>query len=368
MWVSALELTDFRNYHRCLVEFGPGVSVLLGSNGQGKTNLVEAIGYAATFGSHRVAQDAALIRRGATTAGIRVEVRRGDRRARLDIAMHAGRANRVQLNGAALPRTRDAVGLLRAVVFAPEDLALVRGEPADRRRFLDLLLIQRYPRYAGVRADLDRVLRQRNALLKSMAGYRRPDDSDLHTLEIWTEQLVVLGEELIAGRRALLADLATLIAECHAGVAGSSAGIEAAYVSAAEPHGGLAAAFQQRRDEEIRRGLTLVGPQRDDVRLLLDDEPARGYASHGESWSIALALRLASYRLLAAESIHDGDPILILDDVFAELDERRRRGLVDQVGAPEQVLITAAVADDVPPSLAGPRFAVEDGRVDRVAP
>lgn len=384
--VIGLELTDFRNYEHQSVEFEPGVTVVVGSNGQGKTNLVEAIGYCATLSSHRVASDQPLVRRGADAAGIGLRVQRGARKARLDLLLQPGRVNRAKLNSSPLPRPREALGLLQAVVFAPEDLGLIRGDPSERRRFLDTLLIQRQPRYAGVRADLDRVLKQRNALLKSLASTRRrPDSTDLHTLQVWNEQLIGVGAQLMAGRLALLRALQPHAERSYAAVADGQGDLSMGYLSAALPATdrsqptmqgsahledtqvacaeGLRACLSEREPDELRRGVTLVGPQRDDLQLMLDGEPAKGYASHGESWSIALALRLACFELLQAEAIDDGAPVLILDDVFAELDAGRRDQLVGQVLTAEQTLITAAVAADVPAGLGGRMLTVASGKV-----
>jgi DNA replication and repair protein RecF len=369
--VEALELTDFRNYRHALVELGPGCTVFVGRNGQGKTNLVEAVGYAATLRSHRVASDALLVRHGAESATIRLRARRGGRSAALDLVIAPGGRTRARLNGQHLPRVRDCLGLVRAVVFAPEDLALVKGEPAGRRDYLDDLLVQRQPRWAGVCSDVERVLRQRGALLRAVAKRGgRPDPVDRSTLLVWDEQLARAGGELQAGRQALVDALRPIFIERYRDLAGSAAAADLRYrpsTSLAGPDGphdwpaALAAALPQRQDEEFRRGVNLTGPHRDEVEILLSGHPAKGYASHGESWSLALALRLAAYRLLAQEAVDDGDPVLILDDVFAELDDSRRARLASAVSTAEQVLITAAVAQDVPQMLGGRRIPVAGG-------
>lgn len=378
MHVVGLEVSDFRNYERVALELAPGVSVFLGPNGQGKTNLVEAIAYPAALRSHRVATDAPLIRHGAESSLISLRIRRGDRQARLDLQLLPGRSNRARLNGSPLTRVRECLGLVRAVVFAPEDLALVKGDPAQRRSFLDDLLVQRQPRMAGLLADLDKVLRQRGALLKNVATRRggRPDETDRSTLDVWDDSLSRLGGQLWWARLALLGELAPPFIESYRAIAGQEAQVGLTYRSSSdagqfadppstegETVARLAAALPGRHADEFRRGVSLSGPQRDDVELTLNGLPAKGFASHGETWSLALALRLASYRLLAAEALDDGGPILILDDVFAELDAGRRDRLAEAIADAEQVLITAAVAEDVPPLLSGATFRVAAGTV-----
>lgn len=370
MHLSRLSLTDFRSYPAAEVVLEPGVSTFTGPNGQGKTNLVEAACYLATFASHRVATDGPLIRHGADRAILRAVVSTAGRDSLLEIEINAGKANRVRLNKAPAPRPREALGVLRCVLFAPEDIALVKAEPEVRRRYLDDLLVAVRPRYAGTRADYDRVLKQRNALLKSAKAGGVPPAA----LEVWDEQLVAAGVELTAARISLVRQLRPLAAACYSAVSGRQAdsGITYRMHAAgcdAEPdadRAGLAAALRSalatRRRAELERGLSLVGPHRDDLELQVGTLPARGYASHGESWSMALALRLAAYRLLRSGG---EDPVLVLDDVFAELDGERRDRLADLVADAEQVLVTAAVPDDVPVGLSGARFTVGTGQVSR---
>ena len=378
MWVAALRLTDFRSYESAEVELDTGVTTFVGQNGQGKTNLVEAIAYVSVLGSHRVATDAPLVRAGADRAVIGVDVVRDDRRVLVEIEINPGKANRARLNRSPVPRAREVLGLLRTVVFAPEDLALVKGDPSDRRRFLDELLVQRTPRLQGVRTDYERILKQRNALLKSASAARRADPSEVaRTLEVWDEQLASTGGELVAARVALLEDLRPHLQQAYALIAGgpdavSSADATVEYLSALGTdtesssdrevwRERLMEGITRRRRDELDRGVTLVGPHRDDMVLSLGGLPAKGFASHGESWSIALGLRLASLDVLR----DDGEePVLILDDVFAELDAPRRRRLGERVAAGTQVLLTAAVAEDIPPELAGRRLTVTRGRVD----
>lgn len=371
MRVDHLGLTDFRNYTDLEVDLADGVNVLLGPNGQGKTNLVEAVAYLATFGSHRVASDSALVRAGAERAVIRSRVTQGERTIGLDVQLNPGRANRIQVNRTPVKRTRDALGIVRAVMFAPEDLALVKGEPAGRRRFLDEILIQLAPRYAAVIADYERALRQRNSLLRTAARSSRSERESLHsTLAVWDDRLVTFGADLATGRAALVARLQEPVAAAYATVAPARNAVSIKYVPARlgetqEFATALREALAAVRDEEMARGVTVVGPHRDEVDLTLNELPARGYASHGESWSLALALRLGSFDLLQDEAA--GDPILILDDVFAELDQQRRERLAEVAGhRGGQVLVTAAVSADVPSALSGVRFSVDSGEIRSV--
>ena len=387
MHLTRLSLTDFRSYREADVTLGPGVTTFQGANGQGKTNLVEAAGYLATFGSHRVATDAPLIRQGADRAILRGLVSGAGRDTLLEIEINAGRANRVRLNRAPAPRPREVLGVLRCVLFAPEDIAVVKGDPDQRRRYLDDLLVAMRPRYAGVRADYERVLRQRTALLKSAKARGAVPAG---TLEVWDDHLVTAGVQLTAGRLRLVRELRPLVAACYSSVSGTErdTGLSYRMSAAAGPGAGapgvgdlgdgapttelgldpepdpdklaltLREALAVRRRAELERAVCLVGPHRDELELRIGGLPARGYASHGESWSLALALRLAAYQLLRAGG---EDPVLMLDDVFAELDSGRRERLAELVRDAEQVLVTAAVPEDVPPGLAGARFRVADG-------
>ena len=356
---------------------------MVGPNGYGKTNLVEALGFVATLSSHRVATEAPLVRAGAERAIIRCTIVHDERELLVELEIVPGKANRARLGRAPATRPRDVLGALRLVMFAPEDLALVRGEPVERRRYLDDLLVARQPRYAGVRADYERVLKQRNALLRTAYLARKVGGTggrtaDLSTLDVWDSHLAQHGAELIAGRTELCAALATHVAKAYDAVSAGRGEARIAYdarswsgsdVVAAESFHDrervaerLLAALREARSQEADRGVTLAGPHRDDVTLTLGELPAKGYASHGESWSFALALRLASFELLRGEGI---EPVLVLDDVFAELDSGRRQRLAEMVGPASQVLVTCAVSDDVPASLAGPRYTVAEGEVRR---
>ena len=376
MYVRHLSLTDFRSWATVELALDPGPVVLVGSNGQGKTNLVEALGYLATLGSHRVAADAPLVRAGAERAVIAAAVVNDGRELQVEIEITPGRANRARMNRAPVSRARDILGAVRSVLFAPEDLAVVRGDPSERRRFLDEVLVQRSPRLAGVRADYERVLKQRAALLKTAGHARRAGSTgDLRTLDVWDDHLAEHGSALLLGRLVLLDELREPVITAYAEVAPSSAPMRLVYSSSlSDPHvldsrdaGVLAAAMRadlaRVRPQEVERGVTLIGPHRDDLIISLGDLPVRGYASHGESWSAALALRLGSYELLRSDGV---EPVLILDDVFAELDGSRRERLAEVAGSAEQVVITAAVAQDVPQVLSGARFDVHGGEVRRV--
>jgi DNA replication and repair protein RecF len=382
--LTRLSLTDFRSYREADVTLGPGVTTFQGSNGEGKTNLVEAAGYLATFGSHRVATDAPLIRQGAERAILRGLISAAGRDSLLEIEINAGRANRVRLNRAAVPRPREVLGVLRCVLFAPEDIAVVKGDPDQRRRYLDDLLVAMRPRYAGVRADYERVLRQRTALLKSAKARGAVPAG---ALEVWDDHLVAAGVQLTAGRLRLVRELRPFVAACYSAVSGTERDTDLWYRMAAEAAGShgrdnetgrgtgagipqevepdpekLAITFREalavRRRAEFERAVCLVGPHRDELELRIGGLPARGYASHGESWSLSLALRLAAYQLLRSGG---EDPVLLLDDVFAELDSDRRSRLADLVSDAEQVLVTAAVPEDVPVGLDGARFRVAEG-------
>ncbi|GAA1863705.1 DNA replication/repair protein RecF [Myceligenerans crystallogenes] len=424
------------------MELEPGVNAFVGANGQGKTNLVEAIGYVATLGSHRVATDTPLIRAGASRAVVRTRIVRGDRASTVELEITQGKANRARINRGQPGRARDVLGILRTVLFAPEDLALVKGDPDGRRRFLDQLVVQMVPRLSGVFADYERVLKQRSALLKSARAVRRSGGTDpaaLATLDVWDGRLVELGAEIVSLRLQLVDALRPVVAAAYESVSEGKGEARLEYRSSSTapvdnsshgwgkvgaevgiatpappvphvntssldptPQGDpepssddagarspvlriqeeMAAALAAVRQQELDRGVSLVGPHRDDLLLSLGGLPVKGYASHGESWSFALALRLASFWLLGGSTElgttppeapafwdpdhgTDADPVLILDDVFAELDTRRRERLAALVAPARQVLVTAAVPEDVPAALSGARFHVEPGVVTR---
>ncbi|MDO3638069.1 DNA replication/repair protein RecF [Mycolicibacterium arseniciresistens] len=382
MYVRHVTLTDFRSWAHIDIDLTPGRTVFVGPNGFGKTNLVEALWYSATLGSHRVGADAPLIRTGAERAVVSSIVVNDGRELAVDLEITSGRANKARLNRSPVRSAREILGVLRAVLFAPEDLALVRGDPSDRRRYLDDLATTRRPAIAGVRADYDKVVRQRTALLKTAAGGRhRGDRSVLDTLDVWDGHLAAHGARLMAARAVLISELAPEVEKAYQLLAPASRPAAIRYRPSIELdddapapdsvqhyEAALLAAMSSRRDAELERGVCLVGPHRDDLELRLGDQPAKGFASHGESWSMALSLRLAAYELLRADG---GDPVLLLDDVFAELDTARRRALATVAESAEQVLVTAAVAEDIPEGWDVRRIEIrmtdgDDGRISTV--
>jgi DNA replication and repair protein RecF len=380
VYVRHLGLRDFRSWADTDLELTPGRTVFVGPNGYGKTNLVEALWYSSTLGSHRVATDAPLVRVGSSRAVVSTIVVNDGRECAVDLEISVGRANKARLNRSPVRSPREVVGVLRAVLFAPEDLALVRGDPMHRRRYLDDLATQRRPRIAAVRADYEKVLRQRTALLKTASGARfRGDRGALDTLDVWDGHLATHGAELMAARMHLVDELAPEVQKSYQLLAPGARQATIEYRASIDVGSGdgadveslrvaLLTQMSHRRDAELERGVCLVGPHRDDLELRLGEQPAKGFASHGESWSMALALRLAAYELLRAEG---GDPVLLLDDVFAELDTARREALAAAASSAEQVLVTAAVVDDVPRDWDAKRVTIglrdgDEGRVSAV--
>jgi DNA replication and repair protein RecF len=375
MYVERLELVDFRNHPAIRLDLSPGPSVLTGPNGVGKTNVLEAIGYLATLGSHRTGPESSLVRVGTQAAIIRAAAIREGRTVLVDLEIRPGTGVKARVNRAPVPRARDALGIVRATLFAPEDLALVRGDPDERRRFLDTLAVQRLPRYLAIRQDYERVLRQRNTLLRS-AGGRMPAASGLATLDVWDEKLASAGGEIWAERLRLIELLHTPVERSYQDLAAERDPVGMVYVSSVlgdatvdpDPTE-LGRVLRERlladRTKELERGVTLSGPHRDELALSLGDLPARTHASHGEAWSLALALRLGAHQLLTREG---EEPILLLDDVFAELDRRRRERLVDLALTVEQTLITASVPDELPLQLKATMFHVKPGSISREAP
>ncbi|MBV1781192.1 DNA replication/repair protein RecF [Paeniglutamicibacter sp. ABSL32-1] len=398
MYISHVSLTDFRSYAQADVELGPGTNVLVGSNGVGKTNIVEAIGYLATLSSHRVTNDAPLLRFGTDRALVRARVQRANLVTTLEVEITAGKANRARINRANPVRARDILGIVRTVLFAPEDLALVKGDPSNRRRFLDELLVTLRPGEAATRGDYDRVLKQRNALLKSARAGGKPSTAHESTLDVWDTHLARAGARVLRGRLEVLRMLSPYMGAAYASLADANKEARAYYQATVlddfdgeeSPAGATAgeddsarvapaalleasteeleemflAALLKTRTKELERGITLVGPHRDDVLLTLGGAPAKGYASHGETWSLALALRLAAYKVMGEDDPRPGaGPILILDDVFAELDATRRTRLASIVAGADQVIVTAAVAGDVPEELGGTFLKVSPGVV-----
>ena len=384
MFAKRVKLTNFRNYEIADIEFSAGVNLIYGSNGQGKTNLVEALNFFAGLDSHRVAGHTPLIKQGKSTAIISLELSHDSRDLLLEYEFNSESANRARLNRSEVAKPKDILGYLNSVIFAPEDLDIVKRDPSNRRAFLDQLIVQFNPRMHSVYSDYERVLKQRNTLLKSARATGTKGDS-LSTLDAWDQALVKNGTEIIAARVSITEKLSPSLVTNYQNIAKSnnepnmfirSSVVESSKLDQddletqdalestnKEEISGL---FTQKlsllRPKELERGITLVGPHRDDLQLNLGSLPAKGYASHGESWSYALSLKLASLEILKAES-KLGDPILILDDVFAELDRDRREKLSDLVQQNEQVLITAAVIEDVPENLLARKFQVESGKV-----
>ena len=374
MYLTRLRLTNFRSYESANLALEPGTTIFVGPNGYGKTNLVEAVGFLATLGSHRVGSDQPLIRAGCDQATVVARVQAGvgdDRCLEVGVEIRASGANKALLNSASV-RPREILGAVRTVTFAPEDLSIVRGDPSERRGFIDELVVSRWPRLAGVKAEYDRALKQKTALLKAMSGrsVRQAGAGAEETVGVWDDAMVNLGAELVAARLRTLDDLAPLVAADYEGIAPVSSRASMSYSSSSIPTDTLpevdlirtllAERIQARHGEEIARGVCLVGPHRDDIALSLGSLPVKGYASHGEGWSYALALRLASVDLLQEDGV---DPILILDDVFAELDEHRRVRVVAAMESVEQALVTVAVRKDLPELLTGRFFTVGRGTV-----
>jgi DNA replication and repair protein RecF len=403
VYLEHLSLTDFRSYAQVDLPLEPGVTVLVGANGIGKTNLMEANGYLATLSSHRVSADGPLLRFGTDRALVRARLVRGEQTTVLELEINASRANRGRINRSNPVRARDLLGICQMVLFAPEDLALVKGDPSNRRRFLDELLVSLIPRHSATRGDYDRVLKQRNALLKSARAGKFTAGHEA-TLDVWDQHMARAGAELLHARLGLVEMLRPHLARSYAQLTDGSKVADAFYRSSLQsltnddddgapapraggpgtPDSGIAAgqedlrqlsieelteryirAFAASRRKELERGISLVGPHRDELELVLGEAPAKGYASHGETWSMCLSLRLASYYVMLEDSRTGGSaPILILDDVFAELDVQRRRKLAAIVSGAEQVLVTAAVDADIPEELSGRRVKVIPGGID----
>jgi DNA replication and repair protein RecF len=374
MHVISLTAVDFRSYSFVEINLEPGVTTFIGSNGQGKTNLVEAISYCSTLSSHRVSQDLPLVKSDQPRAIVRTGVKYLDRTNWLEVEIWPSKANKAKLNGSDCKKTKEILGILQTITFSPEDLILVKGDPGDKRHFLDELLVQKSSSYAGVKTDYDRVLKQRNALLKSAGPARKNNlESVLATLDVWNDQLVNFGSQIIFARNQIINELLPYVSKSYAELAPTSKALNIKYLPNVATESmtqtdlvvAMKEKLQERQQDELDRGLTLVGPHRDDMEVVIGELPAKGYASHGESWSVALALKLASFDLLKATS-PAGDPVLILDDVFAELDASRRNQLILRVKNVEQVLITAAVMEDVPKELVGNKLFVNNGKVETI--
>lgn len=337
MQLRRLWLTDFRSYVTADVEFAPGLTVITGSNGEGKTNLIEAVGYLATLGSFRGAPNEALVRHGASEAVVRAEGRREDRELLIEAAIAPAGRGKVLVNRQRLPRSRDLLGALRVSVFSPDDLVLVKGGPGERRRYLDDTLVALHTPYDALRSDLDKVLRQRNALLRQAGGRLTPDIEA--TLDVWDAKLAATGTEVGRRRVDLVAQLAPVLAGSYELLADRPATVALAY-EAPWMAEGLGVALDEARTNELRRGVSLVGPHRDELAITLDGLPARTHASQGEQRTLALALRLAAH-LLVTETVGTA-PVLLLDDVFSELDPDRSAALLAHLPAGQTILTSAA--------------------------
>ena len=359
MHLSHLSLKNFRSYSELDLPLAPGITIFLGRNGEGKTNIVESILYMAFLSSHRTSGDLPLVKLGESAAYTRAKIQHPDREMLVELEINAEKANRARINQNPIRSQKELFGLLQCVYFSPEDMDLVRGDPTERRRFIDHILTLRSPRMAGVISDYERSVRQRNALLKTRAS--------LTSLEPWDQQVAKFGAEIIAARLSLLTEFNPYFSKIYANISAEKpahitykSSIDNPSVNSQENYSVLINTMMERRNQELDRGLTLVGPHRDDLILNLGDHLVKGYASHGESWSVALSLKLAAYELLISEG---SKPILILDDVFSELDEERRTQLISLAQSAEQTFITVAVEGDLPKDLTGTTYLVKNGSV-----
>ena len=363
MQITQLALTNYRSYKELDIKLQPGINIFIGKNGEGKTNIVESILYLTYLSSHRTSSDAPLVQLGNTSAYVRAHVDNGERDIFVELEINSEKANRARINQNTTRSQREILGIIQAIYFSPEDLDLVRGDPTIRRRFIDQLLVLRYPRLAGVMSDYDRAVKQRNALLKNR--------SNPQSIQPWNQHVANFGGEIIAARLALLAEFEPTFTEVYKEISPEKkayitykSSIEEPTTNPSENSEKILAEMGRVYSNEMDRGVTLVGPHRDDLLLMLGDHFVKGYASHGESWSIALSLKLASYQLLQNEG---ANPILILDDVFSELDEDRRLKLIALANSAEQTLITVAVASDLPDELTGHTFGVKSGSAKVIA-
>ncbi len=359
MHLSHLSLKNFRSYSELELSLDPGITIFLGRNGEGKTNIVESILYLAFLSSHRTSGDLPLIKLGESAAYTRAKIQEPDREILVELEINGEKANRARINQNPTRSQKEIFGLIQCIYFSPEDMDLVRGDPTERRRFIDQIITLRSPRLAGVISDYERSLRQRNALLKTRANGA--------SLEPWDQQVAKFGAEIIAARTSLLVEFVPFFSKIYAGISQEKSAhitykssIENPSTNPAENYRTIIQKMGEIRGQELDRGLTLVGPHRDDLLLHLGDHLVKGYASHGESWSIALSLKLASYDLLVSEGTK---PILILDDVFSELDEERRNQLIALAKSAEQTFITVAVEADLPKDLNGATYYVKNGSV-----
>ncbi len=353
MYVSKLSLTNFRSYSELNLDLKPGVTTFVGNNGAGKTNVAESLIYLAFLTSHRTPITQPLISLGADQAVIRTEIVRGDRNLQIDLELNVAKANRAKLNQNPTKSLREILGACQVIYFSPEDLDLVRGDPTHRRDYLDRLLVTKTPRIAGVISDYERVLKQRNTLLRT----RAPQSA----ITPWSEQLAKYGAVITAERNVLVDALNPLVANNYKELNETKPAQINYKFTGANTEAEFATKLQEVQYQEVERGTTLIGPHRDDLLLQLGDFPAKGFASHGESWSFAISLKVAALELFKSQGM---DPILILDDVFAELDTSRRQRLIFATQLAEQTIVTAAVESDLPEELGGAKFYVSGGKVE----
>jgi len=336
--VGRIDLKDFRNYTDASFVLTPGVTAVVGRNGQGKTNLAEGLAFLATLQSFRGVPPEALIRSGCEQAVIRAEVVQDDGRVILiEAELNRNGRNRVFVNRQRLVRTRDLLGVLRVSVFSPDDLSLVKGAPGERRTFLDNALVALSPKHDALQRDLDRIIRQRNTLLKQ-AGGRLTDDVSF-TLDVWDAKFAQAGDELGTARAALVENMGPLLHSAYSALADHDTPVVGTYEPAWR-RAGLAEALAAARLDDVRRGVSTVGPHRDELDLFIHDMPARTHASQGEQRTLALALRMAVHRLITERT--DSPPVLVLDDVLSELDPVRSRSLLEHLPAAQVILTTAA--------------------------
>jgi DNA replication and repair protein RecF len=360
--ITNLNLNNYRSYTTLDLSLDPGVSIFVGKNGEGKTNIAEAVLYLTFLSSHRASGNTPLIKLGNQSAYIRAKVKYPEREILVELEINGDKANRAKVNQNQVRSQKEIFGIVQTIYFSPEDLDIVRGDPSERRRFIDQLLTLRSPRIAGVISDYERAVKQRNSLLKTRAS--------ADALNPWDKQVAELGGELITLRMLALDELKPIFNQVYKDISDTKpaeivykSSIENPTLNQGENSEKIMERLVNNRGTELDRGLTLTGPHRDDLLLILGDHAVKGYASHGESWSIALSLKLATYNLLKLDGL---SPILILDDVFSELDEERRERLAEIAKSADQTIITVAVENDLPKSITGTKYLVRAGAVSKL--
>jgi DNA replication and repair protein RecF len=360
--ITNLNLNNYRSYTTLDLSLDPGVSIFVGKNGEGKTNIAEAVLYLTFLSSHRANGNTPLIKLGNQSAYIRAKVKYPEREILVELEINSDKANRAKVNQNQVRSQKEIFGIVQTIYFSPEDLDIVRGDPSERRRFIDQLLTLRSPRIAGVISDYERAVKQRNSLLKTRAS--------TDALNPWDKQVAELGGELITLRMLALDELKPIFNQVYKDISDTKpaeivykSSIENPSLNQDENSEKIMERLVNNRGAELDRGLTLTGPHRDDLLLILGDHLVKGYASHGESWSIALSLKLATYNLLKSDGL---SPILILDDVFSELDEERRERLAEIAKGADQTIITVAVENDLPKSIIGTKYLVRAGAVSKL--